>query len=142
MRARRSLFGPTMRIKSENGFTLAELLVTVLIIGMLAGVALPAFLGQEKKGLDTDAKANTRNAVSTVEQCYSETGDFTRCDTKPELEAAGTRLGTQITDTVAKQAGAVSVDATSDTYTIVGYSRSHSTFVISKAGDGTVTRNW
>src|SRR3954452_14238118 len=65
------------RAQDEKGFTLIELLVVILIIGILAAIALPAFLNQREKAQDSEAKSNVRTAQTAMETYYTDKQDYT-----------------------------------------------------------------
>lgn len=61
---------PVMRRNEESGFTLVELLVTMMIIGLLAAIAIPAFLKQKDTAYRTAMKADLHGIVLS-ETSYS-----------------------------------------------------------------------
>jgi type IV pilus assembly protein PilA len=65
------------RAEEEKGFTLIELLVVILIIGILAAIAIPAFLNQRGKAYDASAKSQVRTAQTAMETLATDNnGDY------------------------------------------------------------------
>ena len=71
------------RAQDEKGFTLIELLVVILIIGILAAIALPAFLNQRGKAQDTEAKSQVRTAQTAMESDLHRPAGPTPAPTSP-----------------------------------------------------------
>lgn len=62
---------------SLMGFTLIELLITIAIIGILAGVAVTAYVGSVKKAARSEAYSNLESLRLLEEQFFAENGEYT-----------------------------------------------------------------
>ena len=63
--------------RSEEGFTLIELMVVVLIIAILLAIAIPSFLGARGKAQDRAAQSNARNALTAEKTFYTDNQVYT-----------------------------------------------------------------
>jgi type IV pilus assembly protein PilA len=82
-----------LRKADEEGFTLIELLAVVVIIGILAAIAIPNYIGQQDKAKDAAAMAQLRMAATSQQLYYVDRHAYAGDTT--DLEAYGFRQGAQ-----------------------------------------------
>jgi type IV pilus assembly protein PilA len=117
------------RTHSEDGFSLFEILIVLVIVGVLAAIALPMYLKQQDSAKDANAKAAARNLVTHVESCHADSEDYGVCDAASELGKTGLTFGAA--------AGDVEVTgATRTSYVAVGHSATGNAFRIERTSGG------
>jgi type IV pilus assembly protein PilA len=125
------------RAQDEKGFTLIELLVVILIIGILAAIAIPAFLNQRGKAFDAAAKSNIGTAQTTEETYSTDNNGTYASDT---LSASDTGALAAIEPTLKNAPYVTATANTSVGYTLVATAQDTGDVYTLISSNGVVTK--
>jgi type IV pilus assembly protein PilA len=112
----RAKVGARLSGDGEAGFTLIELLVVMLILGILAAIALPAFFNQKEKAGDAKAKEYVHTAQVAMETYSTENGGSYLNATPKKLEEIEPTISSIQFNNVAEEK--FNPEPTGNTYTI------------------------
>jgi type IV pilus assembly protein PilA len=123
--------------EKEDGFTLIELMVVVLIIAILIAIAIPTFLGARNRAFDKQAQSNVRNALVTEDEFYTDNQAYSNDNAVGgALDSLEPQLawGTAAAD----QGGVIASTDAANTQTVIlrSASKSGTTFCVGKIATG------
>jgi type IV pilus assembly protein PilA len=132
----RARIGARLSGDSEAGFTLIELLVVMLILGILAAIALPAFFNQREKAGDSKSKENAHTAQVAMETYSTENNGSYEGVTLEKLHNIEPTISeTEGSTAEGKEAEGIVVSGEKTGYTIESISSTGNDFkIINKAG--------
>jgi prepilin-type N-terminal cleavage/methylation domain-containing protein len=112
--------------EKDQGFTLIELLVVMIIIGILAAIAIPVFLNQRKRAVDSSIKSDLRTVANEMETYYTDNQayNFTTASTAASSTvtlAAGTTVKVSSGNVVAGYPLTTTGTAAADWASATGY---------------------
>ena len=125
------------RRENEEGFTLIELMVVVLIIAILLAIAIPTFLGARDRANERAAQSSVRNALTAAKVIFTDDQDYTAA-TASALEDEEPSLAYQAAASANYKD--VSFDTTVTEFGAAAWSKSGECFLIrdiADAGGGT-----
>jgi prepilin-type N-terminal cleavage/methylation domain-containing protein len=111
-------------LRRADGFTLPEVLVVIVLIGILCAIAIPQFVSQRGKAQDADAKVLARDAAAALQMFEIQKGSYAA--TKADLADITPELGQATTWTLA---------TTATTYRVGVPSGSGTTFIVDRASE-------
>ena len=106
-----------MRLNQKSGFTLLEIIIVIIIVGVLASLALPRFFSTVEFSRSTEALASMSSLRGSVERCYlAQGGNYSGC-TMNAIDVAnpGTSPGANFTYWITTVAAAYTIQARRDT---------------------------
>ena len=121
------------KTKNARGFTLIELMIVIVIIGVLAAIAIPQFSAYRQRGFNASAEADLRNAV-TAQEAY-----FVDCDEYADTSSAiiGATYGLYLSEKVQLKVR----NASTTSYSMIAWHSAGNASFIVKGPGGSVSKH-
>ena len=126
------------RYGKDEGFTLIELMVVVLIIAILLAIAIPTFLGAQNKAKDRSAQSSLRNSLTLAKSANSDLQDYSNPAFFGTLDASEPTIDFVVGGTASLDPKTVSVyTPDANTFIAASWSKAGNCFYIKESSAGT-----